>query len=46
MPRTLIHLKVNDVEHEVAVRPYDVLLDVLREDLNFPAPGSGRSPPW
>ena len=35
MPRTLIHLKVNDVEHEVAVRPYDVLLDVLREDLNL-----------
>ena len=35
MPRTLIHLKVNCVEHEVAVRPHDVLLDVLRENLNL-----------
>lgn len=35
MPRTLIHLRINGVEQEVAVRPYDVLLDVLREDLNL-----------
>ena len=35
MPRTLIRLKVNGVEREVAVRPYDVLLDVLREELNL-----------
>jgi carbon-monoxide dehydrogenase small subunit len=35
MSRTLIRLRVNGTEHEVAVRPYDVLLDVLREDLNL-----------
>ncbi len=35
MPRTLIRLRINGVEQEVAVRPYDVLLDVLREDLNL-----------
>jgi aerobic-type carbon monoxide dehydrogenase small subunit (CoxS/CutS family) len=28
-------LRVNGVEREVAIRPYDVLLDVLREDLNL-----------
>ena len=35
MPRTVIRLHVNGVEQEVAVRPYDVLLDVLRESLNL-----------
>ena len=35
MPRTLIRLCVNGADHEVAVRPYDVLLDVLRENLNL-----------
>jgi aerobic-type carbon monoxide dehydrogenase small subunit (CoxS/CutS family) len=35
MSRTLIRLRVNGVEREVAVRPYDVLLDVLREGLNL-----------
>jgi aerobic-type carbon monoxide dehydrogenase small subunit (CoxS/CutS family) len=35
MSRKLIRLQVNGSEHEVAVRPYDVLLDVLREDLNL-----------
>ncbi|MGD8377926.1 MAG: (2Fe-2S)-binding protein [Acidobacteriota bacterium] len=35
MPRTLIQLKVNGVTHEVAVRQHDVLLDVLRENLNL-----------
>jgi len=28
-------LLVNGSEHRVAVRPYDVLLDVLRENLNL-----------
>ena len=35
MPRTLIRLRINGADQEVAVRPYDVLLDVLREDLNL-----------
>jgi len=35
MSRKLIQLKVNGVEREVAVRSHDVLLDVLREDLNL-----------
>ena len=35
MTRTLIHLEVNGARHEVAVRPYDVLLDVLRETLDL-----------
>ena len=35
MSRNLIQLKINGVDHEVAVRPYDVLLDVLRENLNL-----------
>jgi carbon-monoxide dehydrogenase small subunit len=30
-----VRLNVNGHEHEVAVRPYDVLLDTLREDLNL-----------
>jgi aerobic carbon-monoxide dehydrogenase small subunit len=33
--RTLITLNVNGAERTVAVRPYDVLLDVLRENLNL-----------
>ena len=35
MSRKVIQLRVNGVEHEVAIRPYDVLLDVLRENLNL-----------
>ena len=35
MSRNLIRLAINGVEREVAVRPYDVLLDVLRESLNL-----------
>jgi len=30
-----IHLRINGMDHEVNVRPDDVLLDVLRENLNF-----------
>jgi len=33
--REVVLLVVNGVEHRVAVRPYDVLLDVLRERLNL-----------
>jgi aerobic carbon-monoxide dehydrogenase small subunit len=33
--RQMITLRVNGAEHRVAVRPYDVLLDVLREQLNL-----------
>lgn len=33
--RALVTLKVNGAEHRVAVRPYDVLLDTLRENLNL-----------
>ena len=33
--RTLVTLRVNGVPHRVAVRPYDVLLDVLRETLSL-----------
>ncbi len=35
MSRKVVQLRVNGVEHEVAIRPYDVLLDVLRENLNL-----------
>ena len=35
MSRNLIRLNINGVEQEVAVRSYDVLLDVLRENLNL-----------
>ncbi|HKY32241.1 MAG TPA: (2Fe-2S)-binding protein [Candidatus Polarisedimenticolia bacterium] len=31
--REMVRLRVNGAEHTVAVRPYDVLLDVLRERL-------------
>ena len=33
--RTLVTLRVNGAERRVAVRPYDVLLDVLRENLSL-----------
>jgi len=33
--RTLMTVSVNGTSHRVAVRPYDVLLDVLRETLNL-----------
>lgn len=35
MSKELISLHVNGAYHEVAVRSYDVLLDVLRENLNL-----------
>ncbi len=35
MAKKLITLKVNGSPHEVAVREYDVLLDVIREHLNL-----------
>lgn len=35
MDRKVIQLDVNDSRRESAVRPYDLLLDVLREDLNL-----------
>ena len=33
--KVLVRLKVNGHEREVAARPYDVLLDTLREDLHL-----------
>jgi carbon-monoxide dehydrogenase small subunit len=33
--RELVRLKVNGHEREVAVRPYDVLLDTVRDELNL-----------
>lgn len=33
--KTLINLKVNGMEHEIAVEPYWTLLDVLREKLGL-----------
>ena len=35
MDRKVIQLDVNDSRREAAVRPYDLLLDVLREDLSL-----------
>jgi len=35
MSRRIIKLKVNGAEYETAVRDYDVLLDVIRENLNL-----------
>ena len=35
MTKTPIRLEINGAIHEVAVRPYDVLLDVIRESLNL-----------
>ncbi|GJM43428.1 MAG: oxidoreductase [Gemmatimonadota bacterium] len=34
-PRQMVRLIVNGTEREVAVRPYDVLLDTLRNDLGL-----------
>lgn len=34
-PKRLVTLTVNGVTHEVAVRPYDVLLDTIRNDLDL-----------
>lgn len=33
--KRIVRLQVNGSLHEIAVRPYDVLLDVLRETLNL-----------
>ena len=33
--KTLINLKINGTEHEIAVEPYWTLLDVIREKLGF-----------
>jgi aerobic-type carbon monoxide dehydrogenase small subunit (CoxS/CutS family) len=33
--KTLISLEVNGARHEIAVRPFDVLLDVLRDTINL-----------
>jgi len=33
--KQIIKLKVNSSTHEIAIRPYDVLLDVIRESLNL-----------
>lgn len=33
--KTLINLKINGMEHEIAVEPYWTLLDVLREKLSL-----------
>jgi aerobic carbon-monoxide dehydrogenase small subunit len=33
--RVVVALRVNGAEHRIAVRPYDVLLDVLREQLGL-----------
>jgi len=33
--RVMVTLEVNGTRHRVAVRPYDVLLDVLRDQLNL-----------
>jgi len=35
MDRKVIQLDINDSRREAAVRPYDLLLDVIREDLNL-----------
>jgi carbon-monoxide dehydrogenase small subunit len=39
--KKLVRLMVNGATHEVAVRPYDVLLDVVRETLNLTATQRG-----
>jgi carbon-monoxide dehydrogenase small subunit len=41
MAKRLAVFQVNGVRHEVAVRPYDVLLDVVRESLNLTATKRG-----
>jgi len=35
MPRKIVQFNINGATHEIAVREYDVLLDVLRENLNL-----------
>jgi carbon-monoxide dehydrogenase small subunit len=35
MARKLVTFKINDSEHETAIREYDVLLDVIRENFNL-----------
>lgn len=35
MPRKIIKLKINGSTHETAIREYDVLLDIIRENLNL-----------
>ena len=35
MPRKIIKLNINGSTHETAIREYDVLLDVVRENLNL-----------
>lgn len=39
--KTVITLKVNGQEYELAVRPSDLLLDVLREQLGLTSPKAG-----
>jgi carbon-monoxide dehydrogenase small subunit len=34
-PKVVVRLSVNGREHEVAVRPYDVLLDTIRDELGL-----------
>ena len=41
MPRTVLSCTVNDEAVEVLVRPYDTLLDSLREDLGLTGPKEG-----
>ena len=35
MSQRTVHLRINGMEHEVSVRPDEVLLDVLREKLSY-----------
>jgi len=35
MSKQVVNLNINGVNHETAIRPYDVLLDVIRENLNL-----------
>ena len=41
MPRQVLSCTVNDEPVEVLVRPYDTLLDVLREELGLTGPKEG-----
>ncbi|MGH7357074.1 MAG: (2Fe-2S)-binding protein [Candidatus Rokuibacteriota bacterium] len=41
MPRSLLSCTVNDEAVEVLVRPYETLLDALREDLGLTGPKEG-----
>ena len=42
MSRKLIELDINGAQYKIAVRPYDVLLDVIRENLNLTGNVSDR----